>query len=86
MSIHGTCFDNGMHGHCDVDCEQFQDGECPAADVVVSCLYRSYRDYPCKAGKLEEDLIHSFGDVKLWVLRHGEKLTDLELLTKSLGY
>ena len=32
MSIHGVCFDNGMSGKCNTDCEQYLEGNCDAAD------------------------------------------------------
>lgn len=85
MSVHGVCFDNCQSGRCNFECEDFQDGICDASEEVIEDLYNNYKTDPM-TNNLEYDLQFGFGDVKLWVLRHGEKMSDLELLTKLLGY
>lgn len=41
MSTHGTCFDNGIGGHCDIDCEVFLDGKCEEPDGNIDHLRSS---------------------------------------------
>jgi len=85
MSIHGICFDNGQSGKCDSDCEIFQHGDCEVADDVILGEYEFFKEQWSQA--LIDELFKSkFGEVQLWALRHGEKLTDLELFTKLHGY
>ena len=86
MSVHGICFDNGQSGRCDYQCEQFRGGDCEEPDSAIKSLFNFYMEDSRKRENLESDLRYKFGDVKLWVLRHGENLNDLELLTKALGY
>jgi len=35
MSKHGICYDNGQSGNCNIDCEEFLDGKCEAAEEVL---------------------------------------------------
>ena len=53
--------------------------------TFIGVMISNYKTDPM-TNNLEYDLQFGFGDVKLWVLRHGEKMSDLELLTKLLGY
>jgi len=81
-SVHGVCFDNGMCGNCDADCEQFLEGECEAAMEVAKALY----DIHLAQGTVEETLQEYYSDVELWLRRGKHNQTDFELLVESLGY
>lgn len=36
MSTHGICFDNGMSGNCNSECEEYLAGNCDAHAEFVS--------------------------------------------------
>lgn len=60
MSIHGICFDNGMAGRCNGDCESFLKGDCDEgnnminsmSDDLIEHLYLEYQD-PFRAACLQ---------------------------------
>jgi len=79
MSVHGVCFDNGMSGKCDVECEQFTDGDCPEPDEVIN----GWMEY-ITAEEQDQYLLVLYNEVELWLLRGEGKLTDKELLRKAL--
>ena len=85
MSIHGICYDNGMSGNCNTDCELFGDGKCECPeDVMLPEFERFMEEWP---ETLRNEFYTShFGEVKLWALRYGEKLTDFELFVKVHDY
>jgi len=41
MSKYGVCFDNGMSGKCDVECDDFLDGKCDEASEVLGQAFNS---------------------------------------------
>lgn len=49
-SIHGICFDNGMSGNCNFECEDFINNECDVKDEMISNdpngFYESIKDDP----------------------------------------
>lgn len=80
MSVHGVCFDNGMAGKCGYACQQFIDGDCGIGDEIVEQMVND-----ASPEELEEALVEHIEPVKLFTLR-GAGLTDLEILTKAIGY
>lgn len=82
MSVHGLCFDNGQSGRCNSDCELFLIGKCEAGDEIVENMYN---DMSPEEIKLELEILYEQNEVTMFVLR-GEGKSDLELITKGLGY
>lgn len=52
MSVHGTCFDNGMSGNCNETCQDFLDGLCneganiidELSDIKINYLYEDQEE------------------------------------------
>ncbi len=38
MSVYGICFDNGMSGKCNIECEEYLNGNCENKEEVYSNL------------------------------------------------
>ena len=80
-SIHGLCFDNGMAGKCDCDCQVFLDGDCDAGgDVIEGCQ-----------SELDWALIEHLGELQFHVMRAQTKKEitkkdEFEMLCKYFGY
>lgn len=82
MSTHGICFDNGMAGRCDYNCELFTTGQCEAGAEIVENMYNCMA---ADAIKVELECLYEMNEVRLFVLR-GEGDNDLELMIKGYGY
>lgn len=98
MSIHGTCFDEGSSGRCNIhDCPKFFDGDCPSPEEIMSYeeliseeflkdIYELYPELFIEQNKIKKE-IELMIDSKLrnkMATQHVERKESAELLAKEL--
>lgn len=80
MSEHSVCFKNGMSGNCNMDCSQFEDGDC---ENSVEIIKEGIAALSCKEMQLIIEI--AYNEVELFTLRGGGA-TDAELVFNAFRY
>ena len=76
MSIHGICHDEGMAGHCGLECRGFTNSECTMPEEVLE-----------NAGNnLDGELKEHYGEIQLYVLLAIPGTNKTELIKEMYGY
>ena len=77
MSRYGICFDEGMSGHCGLECRGHEENECTATEEILeNCSYNDILDN----GQFDEYLIEKYIPIMTQEIIKQQTVRDYTLL------